>query len=275
MNLQGLSLEQLQEIVDGAPDKTADYFIADKNAREYHSLEFGSYFSSELGEWEDSDFRTESELKNIYRNVLKLSDIRAELAMRKIVPNAQSDFVVGDLVVFDDQESPLHPTFKSIFLIDGVYTATVDLNFAGTVNLPKRMMRLATPAEIAVGHRIDETEEELLAEAEVWRECREPCRFDRLEAEPENGWAINPTRNKVCIEQETPELFNSKHCSPRNYNNDSQLRVSEIKASAAYSKMALANFTLSEKNSRLKTNNHALKAALAMAIVAGVVGWML
>ena len=158
-------------------------------------------------------------------------------------PN-ESDFAVGDLVVFDDQESPLHPTFKSIFLIDGVYTATVDLNFAGTVNLPKRMMRLATLAEKAAGHRIDEVE------------------------------LITQT-NVVCTEAEPLDLFNSKHCSPRNYNNDSALRVSEIKASVDCSKLALTNFTLSEKNSRLKTNNHALKAALAVAIVVGVVGWML
>ena len=79
----------------------------------------------------------------------------------------------------------------------------------------------------------------------------------------------------VCTEAEPIELFNSKHCSPRNYSNDSALRVSEIKASVDCSKLALTNFTLSEKNSRLKTNNHALKAALAMSIVVGVVGWML
>ena len=237
MKLQNLKTEQLQEIVDGAPDKTADYFIADKNAREYHSLEFGSYFSSELGEWEDSDFRTESELKNIYRNVLKLSDIRAELAMRKIVPNAQSDFVVGDLVVVINPRAT-----KNIFEVEALTHEGVFANECTAVFIMRHfftfdLIRLATPAEKAAGRRID---------------------------------ALT-----VCTEAEPLDLFNSKHCSPRNYNNDSALRVSEIKASAAYSKMALTNFTLSEKNGRLKTNNHALKAALAMAIVVGVVGWML
>lgn len=192
-----------------------------------------------------------------------------------LVRDEQSDFAVGDLVVVINPRAT-----KNIFEVEALTHEGVFANECTAVFIMRHfftfdLIRLATPAEIAAGRRIDETEEGLLAEAEVWRECREPCRFDRLEAEPENGWAINPTRNKVCIEQETPELFNSKHCSPRNYNNDSALRVSEIKASVAYSKLALTNFTLSEKNSRLKTNNHALKAALAMAIVAGVVGWML
>lgn len=48
----------------------------------------------------------------------------------------------------------------------------------------------------------DETEEELAAEAAAWRECREPCRFDQLEVEPTNGWAVNNNtafgKNAIC-----------------------------------------------------------------------------
>lgn len=201
-----------------------------------------------------------------------------------LVSDDVCDFAVGDLVVIKQSWKPSN---KDVYEIESIIGTSVQVSLHAP-NLPKfscqtlgfcvgiENLRHATPAEIAADHRIDETEEELLAESEVWRECREPCRFDRLEAEPENGWAVNPTQNNVvCTEAEPLDLFKTQHCSPRNYNNDSALRVSEVKASAAYSKMALTNFTLSEKNSRLKTNNHALQAALAMAIVAGVVGWML
>lgn len=149
----------------------------------------------------------------------------------------ESDFAVGDLVVV------LNPrATKNIFEVQALTHEGVFANECTAVFIMRHfftfdLIRLATPAEKAAGRRID---------------------------------ALT-----VCTEAEPLDLFNSKHCSPRNYNNDSALRVSEIKASAAYSKMALTNFTLSEKNGRLKTNNHALKAALAMAIVAGVVGWML
>lgn len=154
-----------------------------------------------------------------------------------LVRDEQSDFAVGDLVVVINPRAT-----KNIFEVEALTHEGVFANECTAVFIMRHfftfdLIRLATPAEKAAGRRIDA-----------------------------------PT---VCVEQETAELFNTKHCSPRNYNNDSALRVSEIKASAAYSKMALTNFTLSEKNGRLKTNNHALKAALAMAIVAGVVGWML
>lgn len=274
MNLQNLSIEQLQEIVDGAPEGATHYATNEADFNYYKREPFRS--SVWIDDYWQSLFNDFDACSQRY---IELSDIRAALVNQRL----QSDFAVGDLVVI---KSSWKPDNKRLYEIEDIKGTSVRVS-AYIPHLHKfsreilgfcigiENIRTITLAEKAAGYRIDETEEELLAEAEVWRECREPCRFDRLEAEPENGWAINPTRNKVCIEQETPDLFNSKHCSPRNYNNDSQLRVSEIKASAAYSKMALTNFTLSEKNGRLKTNNHALKAALAMSIVVGVVGWML
>lgn len=150
---------------------------------------------------------------------------------------SESDFAVGDLVVYLPSAAVSVTNVFEIFELHRNWcTSKIDGALLDR-GIFYDHIRHATAEEISDGRRIDA-----------------------------------PT---VCSEAEPLDLFNSKHCSPRNYNNDSALRVSEIKASVAYSKMALTNFTLSEKNSRLKTNNHALKAALAMAIVAGVVGWML
>ena len=71
-------LEAAQAIVNGAPDKTADFYVEDIN--EYCSIEFGSYFSKESNDWEDSDYHTESELREAYESVFSLSDLRTAIA---------------------------------------------------------------------------------------------------------------------------------------------------------------------------------------------------
>lgn len=210
-----------------------------------------------------------------------------------LVRDEQSDFAVGDLVVVINPRAK-----KNIFEVEALTHEGVFANECTAVFIMRHfftfdLIRLATPPEKAAGLRIDETEEGLLAEAEVWRECREPCRFDRLEVEPENGWAINPTRNKVCIEQETPELFNSKHCSPRNYikqyyNNvtDAQ-RLKELNASVDHAKAALATFNYkpittdrelkqAEQIRILRTDRNVWCAMFFIAVVGyGVARWML
>ena len=190
-----------------------------------------------------------------------------------MISDEAEEITVGSMVVFagatfnENVGEVLKITSKSIV---GNYPASAILNFPSgypSFSTELSKLRLATPAEKAAGRRIDDP---LISD-----EMASPCAVSDLSKNNNKIDLVSRKDCQVCIEEEMPELFNSKHCSPRNYNNDSALRVSEIKASVAYSKMALTNFTLSEKNGRLKTNNHALKAALAVAIVAGVVGWML
>lgn len=89
----------------------------------------------------------------------------------------QADFAVGDLVVVINPRAT-----KNIFEVESLTHEGVLVMKWTTVLIMRQfftfdLIRLATPAEKATGHRIDA-----------------------------------PT---ICIEEETPELFESKHCSPR------------------------------------------------------------
>jgi hypothetical protein len=199
MKLQDLTLQQLKEIRDGAPEG-ATHVVDYAGMGKYDYLKDPDTWAA----WYGSHWSKPGVLLDLSdKTIIKLSDIRTEL-------KARPKFKVGDLVVLN--------TGRKIYRVDHIYRTVVWLDSGkescDVVDI-RDVLRHATPEEEAAGHRVDETEEELAVEAAAWRECREPCRFDRLEVEPANGWAINPTRNKVCIEEETPELFESKHCSPR------------------------------------------------------------
>lgn len=97
----------------------------------------------------------------------------------------QNDFKVGDVVVVTNQEFAGDLLTIDSYLDNPLLLFPVV--FLTTSNGEPEMfgitlLRHATAQEIEVGHRIDETEEVLAVEAAAWRECREPCRFDQLEA---------------------------------------------------------------------------------------------
>ena len=79
MNLiEKLGLEKCKQIVDGAPDCTADTYVADTDT--YFSLEFGSYFDHGEGGWNDSDYRSLEDLYCDYISIFVLSELCKEIA---------------------------------------------------------------------------------------------------------------------------------------------------------------------------------------------------
>lgn len=216
MKLQDLSIEQLQEIVDCAPDG-AEYY-------EYHEDLSSSYFAKssdnpefcndsamvyEVDSWIGVDDGCPHNARLDYHPYIKFSDIRAELL-------ARPKFKVGDLVVMThklwgkecDYLLKVHSLesagFNPIHVIDAPESKVkgVSIVFKSTDSL-----RQATPAEKAAGRRIDDP---LISD-----EMASPCAVSDL---AENNNKIDLVSRKdcqVCIEEETPELFESKHCSPR------------------------------------------------------------
>lgn len=147
------------------------------------------------------------------------------------------EIAVGSMVVFagatfnENVGEVLKITSKSIV---GNYPASAILNFPSgypSFSTELSKLRLATPAEIELGQRIDA-----------------------------------PT---VCTEAEPLDLFNSKHCSPRNYSETKISRVGTTK------RMTDLEIRLMQKNHSLKANNKHWKIAAGIAVVLGVVGWML
>lgn len=81
MNLiEKLGLEKCQEIVDGAPDHTADHYAVGDWGIAYFSLEFCSVWCEEEKDWFDSDYTTVEELGCDYKSVISLKDLRAAIA---------------------------------------------------------------------------------------------------------------------------------------------------------------------------------------------------
>ena len=75
-----LTIEQMREIVAGAPDKTADYYAIGDWGNAYFSLEFGSVWRAEEKDWFDSDYSTLDELGCDYKFAIPLDNLRAAIA---------------------------------------------------------------------------------------------------------------------------------------------------------------------------------------------------
>lgn len=73
-----LTIEQMREIVAGAPDRTASHYVGDTDT--YFSEEFHTYFCHTLEDWETSDFHCASDLEMNYEVVIDLKDLRNTLA---------------------------------------------------------------------------------------------------------------------------------------------------------------------------------------------------
>lgn len=140
MKLQDLTLQQLKEIVEGAPELTVLVAYNKVNSPYFYD----SYFKFWTGsQWIGSGFNHRNISKG-FKYLIKLSDIRAELLARQ--------FKVGDKVVFTDIAcfpsdllSVTQMTEFEIYLSNGM-----------SVGHDLKWLRHATPEEIATGHRIDE-----------------------------------------------------------------------------------------------------------------------
>lgn len=73
-------IERAREIVDGAPDKTADTYCVGDWGIAYFSLEFKSVWCAEDNDWFDSDYETIDELGCDYKTVIALKDLRTAIA---------------------------------------------------------------------------------------------------------------------------------------------------------------------------------------------------
>lgn len=93
-----MNIEQMQKIVDGAPDSTATHWVETKLGH-YYSVGFQSYFRD--GDWHDSDYHTEQELINDYGpdRVFNLADLRAELAKHDTLDLEPADIPHGCIVL--------------------------------------------------------------------------------------------------------------------------------------------------------------------------------
>lgn len=81
MNLiEKLGLEKCRQIVDGAPDRTADVYCVGDWGIAYFSLEFGSVWCEEEKDWFDSDYETVDELGCDYKDFVLIKDLRAAIA---------------------------------------------------------------------------------------------------------------------------------------------------------------------------------------------------
>ncbi len=186
----------------------------------------------------------------------KCSRFDGEQCNTCLVSDDVCDFAVGDLVVPKSNTVNSVPAVREVIELDG------DDKFLITIGGNHRQSwrfidgwRTATLAEIAAGYRIDA-----------------------------------PT---VCVEQETLELFNSKHCSPRNYikqyysNVTDAQRLKDLDASVDHAKAALATFNYkpiptdrelqqAEQIRILRTDRNVWCAMFFIAVVGyGVARWML
>lgn len=90
--------EQMQKIVDNAPDKTATHWVQTKLGH-YYSVDSQSYFRD--GDWHDSDYTTENELIDDYGLdlVFCLAKLRTELAKREPMDLRDVDIPHGTIVL--------------------------------------------------------------------------------------------------------------------------------------------------------------------------------
>lgn len=93
-----MDFEQMQKIVDGAPDGAATHWVETKLGH-YYSVEFQSYFRDE--DWHDSDYRTEQELIDDYGhdNVFNLNHLRDQLAKHDTLDLEPADIPHGTIVL--------------------------------------------------------------------------------------------------------------------------------------------------------------------------------
>lgn len=141
MNINNLTIEQMREIVDGAPDKTADTYVADTDT--YFSAEFGSYFDHAEFDWLDSDYKSYAEIRDNYETVFWLKDLRTAIS-----EHDSREFKVGDLVVYRKQCN---------LIWDGVYRVDAVLADGRVIErdlpTPKEWLSHATHEEIKAGLR--------------------------------------------------------------------------------------------------------------------------
>lgn len=145
-----LSIEQMREIVDGAPDKTADTYVADIDT--YFSAEFGSYFDHTEFDWLDSDYKSYAEIRANYETVFWLKDLRTAIA--------KHDFKAGDLVVSKDKNDQALYEIKRIHYnkIDGwnyLYLKNTMYKNSGERGDYVDKYEHASEAEIKAGHRLE------------------------------------------------------------------------------------------------------------------------
>ncbi len=284
MNLQDLSIKQLQQIVDGAPEG-AEFKFSEKYGKDWRANLGEPEVERKQWPWRCALWRVETKSWNEsivvgedYSGLfLNLSDIRAELLAR----DTQPDFSVGDLTkTKDKQVDPSNCPHFELGFRDGdnrhdCLRCGSRVQISGStrriVGVPKTKTNGRNPelesCEFKVGDRVVPKSEatnlvravrEVLevdgdqiryhmeaqvrsywSKAKGWRhatpeEIEAGHRIDALERQvpvplPNSIVAANSIgdelphywcdaavdKNKICIEEETPELFESKHCSPR------------------------------------------------------------
>lgn len=124
-----------------------------------------------------------------------------------VIDELEPVFKVGDWVVPESNAINLVRAVREVLEVDG---DQIRYHMEAQVRSywsKAKGWRHATPEEEAAGHRIDDP---LISD-----EMASPCAVSDL---AENNNKIDLVSRKdcqVCIEEETPELFESKHCSPR------------------------------------------------------------
>ncbi|RZG78368.1 hypothetical protein EXE10_18280 [Acinetobacter sp. WCHAc060033] len=75
-----LSIEQMREIVESAPDRTATHCVINTGVN-YYSLSFGSVWDHDIDDWNDSDYRYTHELIKQFgeNSVFDLNDLRTAI----------------------------------------------------------------------------------------------------------------------------------------------------------------------------------------------------
>ncbi|WP_312969762.1 hypothetical protein [Acinetobacter gerneri] len=148
--VNNLTIEQMREIVEGAPDKTADTYCVGDWGIAYFSLEFKSVWCAEDKDWFDSDYETIEELGCDYKIVIALDDLRTAIA-----EHDSREFKAGDWVVKirgNDHRLYVFPIQNianpKCCYIDEAYKNRSE--YISIINI-----RHATPDEIKAGHRID------------------------------------------------------------------------------------------------------------------------
>ena len=154
MKLQNLSLEQLKEIVDGAPEGATHWNSNEKDdCWKYIKYDGADNYSlDDEGNWETSmEFHSHAK-----HGFLKLSDIRAELLGRP-------KFEVGDRVVIVNKPNASMELHLVLEPTNSTSVGMAPINrLSGRPILmcqqlaSPRYLRHATPEEEAAGHRIDE-----------------------------------------------------------------------------------------------------------------------
>lgn len=153
MKLQDLSLEQLKEIVDGAPEG-AEFKFGEKYGKDWRAnlddpeIDPKQYpwryalWCSATKSWNDSIFVGE-DYSGLFLN---LSDICTAIAQ------TESVFKVGDRVVFID--ASCFP--DDVLAVTQITEFEICLSNGMSLRHDLKWLRHATPEEIATGHRIDE-----------------------------------------------------------------------------------------------------------------------